>query len=58
MTLMGGPIDTRVNPTAVNTLANSHDLDWFRQNVIMKVPFPHPVSCARSIRASCRFPGS
>lgn len=42
MTLMGGPIDTRVNPTAVNTLANDHDLDWFRQNAIMKVPFPHP----------------
>ncbi len=42
MTLMGGPIDTRVNPTAVNTLANNHDLDWFRRNVIMKVPFPHP----------------
>jgi poly(3-hydroxybutyrate) depolymerase len=41
MTLMGGPIDTRVNPTAVNTLANNHDLDWFRQNAIMKVPFPH-----------------
>jgi len=42
MTLMGGPIDTRVNPTAVNTLANNHDLDWFRANTIMKVPFPHP----------------
>ena len=42
MTLMGGPIDTRVNPTAVNTLANDHDLDWFRQHTIMKVPFPHP----------------
>jgi len=42
MTLMGGPIDTRRNPTAVNTLANNHDLEWFRQNVIMPVPFPHP----------------
>ena len=42
MTLMGGPIDVRVNPTAVNTLANNHDLDWFRQHTIMKVPFPHP----------------
>lgn len=42
MTLMGGPIDTRRNPTAVNTLANNHDLDWFRRNVIMPVPFPHP----------------
>jgi poly(3-hydroxybutyrate) depolymerase len=41
MTLMGGPIDTRVNPTAVNTLANNHDLDWFRRHTIMKVPFPH-----------------
>jgi poly(3-hydroxybutyrate) depolymerase len=42
MTLMGGPIDTRISPTAVNTLANNHDLDWFRQNAIMQVPFPHP----------------
>jgi poly(3-hydroxybutyrate) depolymerase len=42
MILMGGPIDTRISPTAINTVANNHDLDWFRQNVIMKVPFPHP----------------
>ncbi len=42
MTLMGGPIDVRVNPTAVNTLANNHDLDWFRRHAIMQVPFPHP----------------
>ncbi|ESR25723.1 polyhydroxyalkanoate depolymerase [Lutibaculum baratangense] len=42
MTLMGGPIDTRENPTAVNELAASHDIDWFRRNVIMRVPFPHP----------------
>jgi poly(3-hydroxybutyrate) depolymerase len=42
MILMGGPIDTRIKPTAVNALAESRDLDWFRQNVIMPVPFPHP----------------
>jgi poly(3-hydroxybutyrate) depolymerase len=42
MTLMGGPIDTRRNPTAVNNLAAEHDLDWFRNNVIMQVPFPEP----------------
>ncbi|MHA1548859.1 MAG: polyhydroxyalkanoate depolymerase, partial [Alphaproteobacteria bacterium] len=42
MTLMGGPIDTRVNPTAVNDLTEHRDLDWFRRNVIMPVPFPHP----------------
>jgi poly(3-hydroxybutyrate) depolymerase len=41
MTLMGGPIDTRCNPTVVNKLAEKHDVDWFRQNVTMSVPFPH-----------------
>ncbi len=42
MTLMGGPIDTRRNPTAVNDLAGQKGIDWFRNNVITKVPFPHP----------------
>ncbi|NDW05410.1 polyhydroxyalkanoate depolymerase [Jiella sp. 40Bstr34] len=41
MTLMGGPIDTRINPTAVNDLAKERGIDWFRDNVIMQVPFPH-----------------
>jgi poly(3-hydroxybutyrate) depolymerase len=42
MVLMGGPIDTRVNPNGVNKLAAGRGLDWFRRNVITKVPFPHP----------------
>src|SRR5262252_4838914 len=42
MVLMGGPIDTRVNPTAVNKLAERRGVDWFRRNVITKVPFPNP----------------
>ncbi len=42
MTLMGGPIDTRRNPTAVNMLAEEKDLDWFRDNVIMHAPWPVP----------------
>jgi len=42
MTLMGGPIDTRVNPTAVNKLAQKRGINWFRHNVITKVPFPNP----------------
>ena len=42
MVLMGGPIDTRSNPTAVNKLAERRGVDWFRRNVITKVPFPHP----------------
>jgi poly(3-hydroxybutyrate) depolymerase len=42
MVLMGGPIDTRVNPTQVNSLAENRGVDWFRSNVITKVPFPNP----------------
>ena len=42
MVLMGGPIDTRINPTAVNALAEQRGIDWFRTHVITKVPFPNP----------------
>jgi poly(3-hydroxybutyrate) depolymerase len=42
MTLMGGPIDTRVNPTAVNKLAEHRGTEWFHSHVITKVPFPNP----------------
>src|SRR5712672_3952189 len=42
MVLMGGPIDTRENPTGVNKLAEMRGTDWFRRNVITKVPFPNP----------------
>lgn len=40
MTLMGGPIDTRINPTAVNDFAASHSLERFERNISL-VPFPH-----------------
>lgn len=42
MILLGGPIDTRVSPTAVNQLAQEKGIDWFRRNVITTVPWPHP----------------
>jgi poly(3-hydroxybutyrate) depolymerase len=42
MILMGGPIDTRRNPTAVNKMAEGKGVEWFRNNVIMTVPFPLP----------------
>jgi len=42
MVLMGGPIDTRINPNSVNDLAERRGLNWFRNHVITKVPFPHP----------------
>ncbi len=41
MILMGGPIDTRRNPTAVNKLAEEKSPEWFEQNVISLVPFPN-----------------
>jgi len=42
MTLMAGPIDTRVNPTKVNALANSRPIEWFERNLIATVPLRYP----------------
>jgi poly(3-hydroxybutyrate) depolymerase len=42
LTMMGGPIDTRKNPTAEDTLATERPLSWFRQNVIATVPAIYP----------------
>ena len=42
MTLMGGPIDTRLNETEVNRLATNNGYDWFENNVVMEVPLPNP----------------
>jgi poly(3-hydroxybutyrate) depolymerase len=39
LTLMAGPIDTRVNPTKVNELAKSKPISWFEQRMIARVPF-------------------
>jgi poly(3-hydroxybutyrate) depolymerase len=41
MILIGGPIDTRRNPTAVNKLAEERGVHWFENNAVMRVPFPH-----------------
>jgi poly(3-hydroxybutyrate) depolymerase len=38
MSLLGGPIDTRESPTAVNKLAVGHPYQWFVDNMIHKVP--------------------
>lgn len=38
MTLMAGPIDTRVAPTEVNKLANEKSIEWFERNLISTVP--------------------
>jgi poly(3-hydroxybutyrate) depolymerase len=39
LTLMAGPIDTRIQPTKVNTFATSKPLTWFENNLINYVPF-------------------
>ena len=41
LTLMAGPVDCRVNPTGVNTLATSKPIAWFEKNLISTVPLPH-----------------
>jgi poly(3-hydroxybutyrate) depolymerase len=42
LTMMGGPVDTRKAPTAVNTLATERPHGWFQQNVIATVPMIYP----------------
>ncbi len=42
LTMMGGPIDTRKAPTAVNTLATQRPFAWFENNVVATVPMIYP----------------
>jgi poly(3-hydroxybutyrate) depolymerase len=42
LTMMGGPIDARLSPTAVNNLAMNKPFSWFENNVIYKVPANFP----------------
>ena len=49
VTLMGGPIDTRVNPSMINHFAKSHSLVWFDAHCITAVPAPH----AGALRRVC-----
>jgi poly(3-hydroxybutyrate) depolymerase len=42
MTMMGGPIDARRSPTAVNNLAMNKSYEWFENNVIYRVPMNYP----------------
>lgn len=47
MTLMAGPIDTRINPTKVNELATGRPIEWFEQNLIAHVPWRYPGAARR-----------
>ena len=41
LTLMAGPIDCRISPTAVNKLATTKPIEWFEKNLISTVPWRH-----------------
>ena len=45
LTLMAGPIDTRVNPTKVNEFATTRPLGWFRSTMIGIVPLRYGGAC-------------
>ncbi|MFN4265133.1 MAG: polyhydroxyalkanoate depolymerase [Aquabacterium sp.] len=47
MTMMGGPIDARKSPTAVNNLAMNKAYEWFEANVIYRVPPNYPGATRR-----------
>lgn len=47
LTLMAGPIDTRINPTEVNRLATTRSLGWFERNLIGHVPLRYPGAMRR-----------
>jgi poly(3-hydroxybutyrate) depolymerase len=47
MTLMAGPIDTRINPTKVNELATGRPISWFENNLIARVPLRYPGAARR-----------
>ena len=42
MTLMAGPIDTRINPTKVNALAKKRSIEWFERALTAAVPLRYP----------------
>ena len=47
LTMMGGPIDARKSPTAVNNLAMNKSFEWFEANVIYRVPPNYPGASRR-----------
>ena len=47
LTLMAGPIDTRINPTKVNELATGQPISWFERNLIARVPLRYPGATRR-----------
>jgi len=58
LTLMAGPIDTRINPTKINALATGKPLSWFETTLLAACRGASPAPAAASIPASCSSPAS
>ncbi len=57
LTMMGGPIDTRRSPTAVNNFATHRPLSWFEAKVIQRVPMRYPGFMRRVYPGFMQFAG-
>jgi poly(3-hydroxybutyrate) depolymerase len=57
LTMMGGPIDTRRSPTAVNNFAKTRPLSWFEAKVIQRVPMRYPGFMRRVYPGFLQFAG-
>ena len=57
LTMMGGPIDTRRSPTAVNNFAKHRPLSWFEAKVIQRVPMRHAGFMRRVYPGFLQFAG-
>jgi poly(3-hydroxybutyrate) depolymerase len=57
LTMMGGPIDTRRSPTAVNTFATTRPISWFEAKVVQRVPMRYPGYMRRVYPGFLQFAG-
>jgi poly(3-hydroxybutyrate) depolymerase len=57
LTMMGGPIDSRRSPTAVNNFATTRPLSWFEAKVIQRVPMRYPGFMRRVYPGFLQFAG-
>jgi poly(3-hydroxybutyrate) depolymerase len=57
LTMMGGPIDTRRTPTAVNNFAKHRPMSWFEAKVIQRVPMAYPGFMRRVYPGFLQFAG-
>ncbi|MCW5593116.1 MAG: polyhydroxyalkanoate depolymerase [Burkholderiales bacterium] len=57
LTMMGGPIDTRSSPTAVNDFARHRPMSWFESKVVQRVPMRYPGFMRRVYPGFMQFAG-